>query len=35
MSKYKKILVTGSTAVLGQGLKNISNDYEDYDFFFL
>ena len=34
MSKFKKILVTGSTAVLGQGLKNISNDYEDYDFFF-
>ncbi len=34
MSKYKKILVTGSTAVLGQGLKNISNDYKDYDFFF-
>ena len=34
MNKYKKILVTGSTAVLGVGLQNISKNYLDREFIF-
>ena len=35
MSKYKKILVTGSSAVLGSALKKISSRYKARKFFFL
>jgi len=34
MTKYRKILVTGSTAVLGKGLQNISSNYNNNDFIF-
>lgn len=32
---YKKIIVTGSSAVLGSGLKKVSSDYPEYKFEFL
>jgi GDP-L-fucose synthase len=35
MRTYKKILVTGSSAVLGNGLKAIAGDYPDREFIFL
>ena len=35
MTKYKKILVTGSTAVLGKGLQNISHNYPNNKFIFI
>lgn len=35
MRAYKKVLVTGSSAVLGNGLQAIQNEYPDREFFFL
>ena len=32
---YNKVLVTGSSAVLGTAVRAISKDYPEYDFIFL